>query len=135
VTDPAPTLYFDGVCNLCAASVRFILARERAPTLRFASLQSPIAMRALPPLGLDPTLLESLVLVEDGRAFTRSAAALRIARHLRAPWSWFGVALLVPAVVRDAVYDIVARRRYAWFGRSAACLVPSAALRSRFVDS
>ena len=134
MTHPQPTLFFDGVCNFCAASVRFILDRERHPTLRFASLQSAFAARELPPLGVDPARLESLVLVEDGRAYVRSDAALRVARHLRAPWAWIAVGMLVPRMLRDAVYDFVARRRYAWFGRKDECTIPSPALRARFVD-
>ncbi|MBM4279706.1 MAG: DUF393 domain-containing protein [Deltaproteobacteria bacterium] len=134
MTDTPPTLFFDGVCNFCAASVGFVLEREREPTLRFASLQSAYAAGALPPLGVDPARLDSLVLVENGRAYVRSDAALRAACHLRAPWSLMGVGLLVPRVLRDAVYDVVARRRYAWFGRKDECMIPSPALRARFVD-
>jgi predicted DCC family thiol-disulfide oxidoreductase YuxK len=134
VTD-GPVLFVDGVCNLCAASVRFIVAHERAPTLRFASLQSPHAARALPAHGVDPQALSSLVLVVDGKAYVKSAAALRIAPLLRAPWSWAAAALVVPAVVRDVVYDAIARRRYAWFGRTDECMVPTPALRARFVDA
>lgn len=135
VSEPHPTLYFDGVCNFCAATVRFILERERAPTLRFASLQSAYALHELPPLGVDPRRLDSIVLVEDGHAFTASDAALRAARHLRAPWSWLALALVVPRVVRDVVYGFIARRRYAWFGKKDECMIPSPALRARFVDT
>ena len=129
------TLYFDGVCNFCAATVRFVLQHERGPTLRFASLQSARAMRELPPLGIDPRRLDSLVLVEDGRAYTASDGALRTARHLRAPWSWAALALVVPRVVREGVYGFIARRRYAWFGKRDECLIPSPELRARFVDA
>jgi predicted DCC family thiol-disulfide oxidoreductase YuxK len=134
VIDTSPTLYFDGVCNFCAASVHFVMARERAPTLRFSSLQSDRARRVLPALGVDPSRLDSVVLVEEGRAYTRSDAVLRAARHLRSPWSWLSAAVIVPQVVRDAVYDVVARRRYAWFGRKDECLVPTPELRARFLD-
>ena len=134
-TTASPTLYFDGVCNFCAATVRFVLDRERAPTLRFASLQSARALRELPPLGVDPRRLDSLVLVEGGRAYTASNGALRMARYLRAPWSWLALALVVPRSVRDAVYGFIARRRYAWFGKKDECMVPSPELRARFVDA
>jgi predicted DCC family thiol-disulfide oxidoreductase YuxK len=101
--------------------------------LRFASLQSDLAKTRLSPLGIDPSALDSLVLVDEGRAFVRSAAALRVAAYLRAPWSWMRGLLVVPAFVRDSVYDVVARNRYRWFGRSAGCLIPSPELRARFL--
>jgi predicted DCC family thiol-disulfide oxidoreductase YuxK len=134
VTTPQPTLYFDGVCNFCAATVQFILARERGPALCFASLQSARALRELPALGVDPRLLDSIVLVEGARAYTASDAALRAARYLRSPWSWLANLLFVPRGLRDAVYGFIARRRYAWFGKKEECMVPSPELRSRFVD-
>jgi predicted DCC family thiol-disulfide oxidoreductase YuxK len=134
VTRPdGPILFFDGVCNLCAASVHFVLERERTDALRFASLQSTLAKELLVPLGVDPDRLDSLVLLEDGRVFVRSTAALRLAARLRAPWSWLRVLRVVPALVRDGVYDVIARHRYRWFGRKAECLIPTPALRARFL--
>jgi predicted DCC family thiol-disulfide oxidoreductase YuxK len=133
--DRGPILFFDGVCNFCSASVQFVIERERSPTLRFASLQSETAARLLPPLGVDPTALESLVLLQDGQATVRSTAALLTARHLKAPWSWLAVCLLVPRVLRDFVYGIIARNRYRLFGKKDACWLPSQALKARFLES
>jgi len=129
----APILFFDGVCNVCAASVQFVLAHERAPTLRFASLQSPLARDVLPPLGINPEDLDSLVLVEDGRAAQRSTAAIAIARHLRAPWSWLRALWIVPRPLRDFAYDLFASQRYRLFGKKDECFVPTPALRARFL--
>jgi predicted DCC family thiol-disulfide oxidoreductase YuxK len=128
-----PILFFDGVCNLCSASVQFIIAHEAAPTLRFASLQSERARVMLPALGVDPTRLESLVLVEDGVATTKSTAALGVAAHLRPPWRWLKASWLVPRVVRDVVYDGVAASRYRLFGKKDACWLPSPELKARFL--
>jgi predicted DCC family thiol-disulfide oxidoreductase YuxK len=128
-----PVLFFDGVCNLCSASVQFIIAHEAAPTIRFASLQSDLAQQTLPPLGVDPTRLESLVFVEGGVAATKSTAALRIARHLQAPWRWLAVFVVVPRVVRDVVYGLIAKNRYRLFGKKDACWLPTPDLKARFL--
>lgn len=133
VSDDGPILFFDGVCNLCSASVQFVIARERTQTLRFASLQSATAARLLPPLGVDPSALESLVLLQDGQVSVRSTAALLTARHLRAPWSWLAVFLTVPRVLRDVVYGAIAVNRYRLFGRQDACWLPSPTLKARFL--
>ena len=94
----AAVVKFDGACNLCNASVRFIAARDRRGVFTFAPLES-----AAP---------SSIELVEDGRTYTKSAAALRIARRLRFPWPLAYALILVPRPLRDAVYDFVASRRH-----------------------
>lgn len=136
--DPeARVVLFDGVCNLCNGTVQFIIDRDPAARFRFASLQSEAAARVLrahgrePPPG-DP---ESVVLVEGGRVYERSDAALRIARALGLPWSLAGLGLLLPRALRDGIYRFVARRRYRWFGREESCRVPTPALRARFLAS
>lgn len=78
----------------------------------------------------DPT---SIVLVEDGRAYARSTAALRIARHLSFPWKLAWAWVIVPRFFRDWVYDFVARHRYRWFGKKDVCMVPTPELRARFL--
>jgi predicted DCC family thiol-disulfide oxidoreductase YuxK len=125
---------FDGVCNLCSHTVQFILAHEKAASLKFASVQSAAGSRIMLDCGLDPGDAKTFVLVEEGRAYFRSEAAVRIATHLRAPWRWLGVVGIVPSFLRDWIYDLVARNRYRWFGRRDACMVPSAAIASRFLS-
>ena len=129
----APTLYFDGVCNFCSSSVHFVLEHEREPTLRFASLQSAQAQALLPPLGIDPADLDSVVLVKDGKAYARSAAALETTRYLKPPWSWLHVFMFIPRPLRDFVYKIIAVNRYRLFGKKDECLIPSPQLKARFV--
>ena len=124
-------ILFDGVCNLCSGAVRFVARRDPAGRFRFASLQSAAAARLLD--GRGAQLPDSIVLLQHGRVHTRSSAALRIARGLRFPWPLLAAFLLVPRPVRDWVYDLVARRRYRWFGKSDACMVPDAELRARFL--
>lgn len=135
-SEGTPVVLFDGVCNLCNASVRFILDREHDRRLRFASLQSPAARRVLAEADVaDPDALpDSIVLVDGDGVHTRSTAALRICRHLRAPWSWMRVFAIVPAGLRDALYSVIARNRYRWFGRKDACGLPRPEYAARFLE-
>ncbi len=126
---------FDGECNLCNHSVQFILRRDPARRFHFAALQSAAAQSLLRQAGQAPTLLpDSVVLVEQAKVYTKSAAALRIARRLRGLWPLAAVFLLVPAFLRDGVYDLIARHRYRLFGKREACMLPSPELRGRFLS-
>lgn len=125
-------LLFDGVCNLCNGFVRFVIARDSADQFQFAPLQSKAARRLLQ--GVKEPLPDSIVLVDNGQLFIRSAAALRVARGLSFPWSLAYAFMAVPRPVRDWVYDIVASHRYHWFGRRDVCMVVTPELRSRFLN-
>src|SRR4051812_31102368 len=106
---PVPaTILFDGVCNLCNGFVQFVIVRDPGARFRFAALQSDAAASVLRGTALAAPLPDSIVLVEDGRVFVRSTAALRILRRLRFPWPLVYAAIVVPRVVRDGVYDFIA---------------------------
>jgi predicted DCC family thiol-disulfide oxidoreductase YuxK len=128
-----PILLFDGVCNLCHGSVRFLLERDRAARFRFAPLQSEFGRALLEHFALDPNELDSIVLIDAAGAHQRSDAALRSAQLLGAPWSGFRLLLAIPRPLRDAVYEFVARRRYRWFGKKDACPLPRPEWRARFL--
>jgi len=134
----APTIIlFDGVCNLCSGSVRFLVKRDRASRFRFASLQSDAARRICREHGLPEPVVpepESIVVIADGRALERSDAALAIAARLPFPWPVLCVFRLLPRVLRDCAYRAVARNRYRWFGKTDACMVPTPEVRARFID-
>ena len=126
---------YDGECNLCNHSVQFILRRDPAERFRFAALQSPAARRLLLQAGQAPTLLpDSVILVEQGKVYAKSTAALRIARQLSGLWPCAAVLLLVPVPLRNWGYDLIARNRYRLFGRKDACMVPSLELQGRFLN-
>jgi predicted DCC family thiol-disulfide oxidoreductase YuxK len=127
-------IVFDGVCNLCASSVKFILRHERDDSLRFAPMQSPAGQRLMRQFGFDPDDVKTFVVIADGTAHVRSDAAIRIARHLRGAWRLLGGVRIVPRPLRDWAYDVVARNRYRWFGRKETCMVPTPDLRARFVE-
>jgi predicted DCC family thiol-disulfide oxidoreductase YuxK len=126
-------ILFDGVCNLCNRAVQFVIARDPAARFQFAPLQSAAAVRLLESVDAGE-LPDSVVLLEDGRVWTRSTAALRVARRLRFPWPAAYLLIAIPRPLRDWVYNVVARNRYGWFGKRAACMLPTPALRARFLE-
>ncbi len=126
---------FDGVCNLCNATVNFLIDHDRRRRLRFAAVQSDAAAALLARLGHTPVAgdPDSILFVEGGRVYQRSTAALRIARHLSLPWKLGYVWVIVPRPLRDLVYKWIARNRYRWFGKRDACRVPTPELKERFL--
>lgn len=129
-----PILLFDGVCNLCNGAVQFILKRDAKGAFRFASLQSPVGQALLQFAGLPAEHISTLVLFENGQAYVRSDAALRIARHLKGGWLLLYGFIAVPRPVRDVVYNWIARNRYRWFGKQESCMMPSPEWKGRFLD-
>lgn len=127
-------ILFDGVCHLCQGAVKFIIKHDPAGRFRFASLQSQAGSRLLQAAGAHEKSLDSVVLIENGTYYIRSAAALRIARGLRSPWPLLYALIVVPKGLRDAVYRFIAKHRYRWFGKDETCLVPTRELRERFLE-
>ena len=129
-----PVLFFDGVCNLCNASVQFIIKRDKTGSIKFASLQSQYAKRELPAALADPKNLQSLVWKEGEAIRTKSTAALTAAKKLGGGWSLLYGFIILPKFIRDFMYDIIAKNRYRWFGRKEECMIPTQELKSRFIE-
>jgi predicted DCC family thiol-disulfide oxidoreductase YuxK len=125
---------FDGVCNLCTSTVQFLIKRDPHGYFTFASLQSGIGRQLLEEHGLQLDALDTFVLVEGSRCFTRSDAALRVAQHLSGGWALLRVLSLIPKPLRDCGYTVIARHRYRWFGKQETCLVPSRDILDRFLQ-
>jgi predicted DCC family thiol-disulfide oxidoreductase YuxK len=126
-------IVFDGVCNWCTAWVNFTLDHDPHAKFKFGTLQSEPAQQILKDLRLPTDNFETFLLLERGRVFTKSTAALKIVRHLSGWWPLLYLGIAIPLPLRDAVYDYVARRRYRWLGKSDTCHVPTLAERERFV--
>ncbi len=133
MTDDDPIIVFDGVCNFCSSTVRFILKHDRTHRIRLAPLQSKAGAALYKSHGLDPDDAETLLLVKGGQAFVRSDAALEVATDL-GPWRWLRLFRVVPRPVRDWLYAILARNRYRWFGRRDSCFAPTPEQRARFLE-
>jgi predicted DCC family thiol-disulfide oxidoreductase YuxK len=133
MSESHPIVLFDGVCNLCNGAIDFIIQRDPQRRFRFASLQSRVGRELLTRHGMDPEEMSSLVLVEDGKVYLRSAGALRIAGQLRFPWNLGYVFIAVPTPLRDVVYRWIARNRYRWFGKRDVCRLPTPEERATFL--
>ena len=132
--DDGAVILFDGVCNLCSGFVRFVVPRDTAGKYRFASLQSDVGRELLAEHDLPTDELESVVLIEDGESYQKSAAIIRIAAGLGGVYRLLSPFRHVPRAVRDRVYDFVAEHRYRWFGKKDRCMMPSGDIESRFLE-
>ena len=123
---------FDGDCRFCHAGVQFIIKRDSQEMFYFASQQSDAGQRLLKEYRV-PADIDSIVLIENGKVYIKSTAALRICRHLRGGWKSLYVFRFMPIVIRDSVYNWIARNRYKWFGKEDSCSIPSDRVRKRFL--
>ena len=129
-------ILFDGVCNLCNGAVQWVIRRDQADVFRFAPLQSAIAENLLKERRVDTSKLDSIIFIDPGVAyFIKSDAALEIARNIKG-YTWAPTLLgWIPRSVRDGIYDLIAKNRYSLFGKKEQCMVPSAELNSKFLQT
>ena len=131
-SQPPLIVLFDGTCGLCDKAVSFILQRDTAKRFRFAPQQSQVARDLMTSHGLDPESTDSVVVIDGDRAYTRSAAVVRILHELPDPLPLAGLLIFVPPSLRDGAYDFIARHRKQWF-KSQDCRVPTEQERERFL--
>lgn len=129
-----PVLLFDGVCNLCSASVQFVLKYDTRGRFQFASLQSKEGQELLKKHGLPIRAFQSFVLIRDGRCYSQSTAALQVARDLKFPINLLSIFLIIPRPIRDFFYKVIAKNRYRWFGKKESCWLPRPEWKERFID-
>ncbi|HET7393735.1 MAG TPA: thiol-disulfide oxidoreductase DCC family protein [Candidatus Binatia bacterium] len=135
VSEVPNLILFDGVCNLCNASVQFVIRHDRAGKFRFAAIQSEIGREIFQRHGLDPAKLQTFVFITDGRIFLRSDAAIEVVARFGGAWKLLRVLSLVPRSLRDAIYSFIAQNRYRWFGRQEVCMIPTPEIKERFLDA
>jgi predicted DCC family thiol-disulfide oxidoreductase YuxK len=128
-----PLVLYDGICGLCARSVRWILEHERDHEILFAPLQGSTAARARLRYPQIPASVDTVVYIAGGRAHLRSKAFLHAANHLRAPWRWGYAMRWFPGFVLDLVYRVVAAVRYRIWGHADACMLVTPEQRTRFL--
>ena len=128
-------LLFDVVCNFCNGSVNFIIERDKIGYFKFAPLQSEIGQKLLDEYKIDKENTDSVILIEDEKVYTHSTAALRVARRLDGFWKYFYAFIIMPRPIRDFFYKLFAKNRYRLFGKQDACMLPTAAIRARFLET
>ena len=128
-----PIILFDGVCNFCNSSVNFVIDRDKKSIIKFAALQSEAGQQLLRQLNLPTVQFNSFVLIEAGKVYTASTAALKVSKYLAALWPLLYGFIIVPKFLRDGIYNWIAKNRYKWFGKKDQCMIPGAEVRSRFL--
>ena len=129
------TMIFDGTCVLCNRATAFVLAHEKDPHLHFVAVRSERGKQLADAHGLSEDDMDrSFVVIHRGQLYKRSAAAFLLMKHLRAPYRWLQVLRVFPRALGDALYDVVARNRYRWFGKQDHCTLPPEGQRDRFWD-
>jgi len=126
-------ILFDGVCNLCNGAVNFVIKRDFGNVFKFASLQEKQGTLLLKKYAIDARKLDSIVLIENDSVYTKSSAALRIARKLSKLWPLFIIFIIIPSFIRDGIYDFIAKNRYKWFGKKEQCMIPTPGSREKFL--
>ncbi len=124
---------FDGVCNFCNNSVNFIIRKDNTDYFRFLALQSEKGKKIVERHNLDPENLQTIIFLEGGKIYTRSTAALRIARKLKGGWKLFYGFVIVPTFLRDIVYNLIAKNRYRWWGKQDSCMMPTTEVKKKFL--
>jgi predicted DCC family thiol-disulfide oxidoreductase YuxK len=130
-----PVILFDGVCNLCSGVVQFINKHDAKKQFRFASLQSKFGEEVMKHFRLPIDQFNSFILFENKKIYTRSTGALKVAKKLNGLYPLLYGFIIVPRFIRDAVYNLVARKRYQWFGKKETCWIPTPELKNLFIDS
>ncbi len=127
-------ILFDGVCKICSRWIPFAHKRDREGKLLFASLQSASGQAILEACGMPTDDFDTMVFIEEGRAYYRSTAVLKIVKYFRMPWPVLGIGWLIPRILRDFLYNMVAGNRYKIFGKEESCRIPSEELKKRILD-
>lgn len=129
-----PIVLFDGVCNLCNASINFLIKHDKEKKIRYALLQSDTAKSLLKKCGEELQDPESVIVIDGNKIYSKSNAALILLKYL--PWYWrlLRFTKIIPVKFRDAVYDFIARNRYKWFGKKDKCMIPTPDIKELFLD-
>lgn len=127
-------ILFDGVCNFCNSSINLIIRNDRKNIFRFAPLQSEAGTLITRHYGIDTSKTDSIIYIEDGKAYVKSSAALHIARHMKGLYPLLYAFMALPRFLRDPFYDLIARNRYKWFGKKESCMVPTPETRQKFIS-
>ncbi|NNT72337.1 thiol-disulfide oxidoreductase DCC family protein [Flavobacterium sp. IMCC34852] len=127
-------ILFDGVCNLCNASVQFVIKQDKKDVFRFVALQSELGLKIIKHIGIDIKNTDSIVLYEPGKAYYyKSEAALRIIKEFGGIYGLLRIFTVFPKFISDFIYDYVAKNRYRWYGKQESCMMPSRELEAKFL--
>lgn len=129
-----PILLFDGVCNLCNSTVQFVLKRDKKHYFKFASLQSNYGQLFLKKNKLPTSIYDTFILIEGNSYTIKSSAILKVFKQLSSLWPVLYIFIIIPKIIRDTLYNIIAKNRYHIFGKKDSCMIPDKEIISRFMD-
>lgn len=132
--DNKSIILFDGICNLCNSAVQFIIKRDKNNHFLFASLQSDVAQELLLHFKLKNSDFDSIILIDNGKLFTKSTASLQISKKLDGLWKYLYILIIIPEFIRDFFYTLLSQNRYKWFGKKDSCMIPNRRIKNRFLD-
>jgi predicted DCC family thiol-disulfide oxidoreductase YuxK len=127
-------IIFDGLCNLCSTSVKFVIKRDSGKIFKFLPIQSKKANEIAGNFNIEFEGANTVILIKDNQVYYKSDAALKIIRELNYPWKVFYFFKFIPKFVRDKIYSLIANNRYRWFGKRDTCMIPNEDIQSRFLD-
>ena len=128
-------ILFDGVCNLCNNAVLEVIKYDKKNVFLFAAIQSKTGKTITKELGIDVSKLDSILLyVPEEAYYSKSTAALKIAKEFSGYWKLLQICTLLPDFFNDFFYDYIARNRYKWFGRKDSCMIPTPSLKAKFLE-
>jgi predicted DCC family thiol-disulfide oxidoreductase YuxK len=128
-------ILFDGVCNLCDSLLQFVIRHDKKDVFRFVALQSNLGQEIVNHIGVQNKNIDSVILYVPGVAYYyKSSAALEIARELGGFFHFGTIFKIIPTVLRNYIYDYVAKNRYSWYGKKASCMIPTPELKSKFLE-
>ena len=133
-TENTTIILFDGVCNFCNSCINFIIRHDKLNYFRYATLQSKKGKELLEKFKVDITNTDSIILIENNKAYIKSTAALRIVKHLNKLYPLLVVFIVVPALIRNWIYDLIAKHRYKWFGKRDVCMIPDEKTKALFLE-
>jgi predicted DCC family thiol-disulfide oxidoreductase YuxK len=133
IQDRFDIILFDGVCNLCNSAVDFVIRRDKNDRFKFGALQDNETKSILKDYKINQDYLDSIILIRGDEVFYKSKAALEISKNLSGLWPAWYVFTIVPAIIRDPIYDWIARNRYRWFGKKETCRLPTPEEKSKFL--
>ena len=128
-------ILFDGVCNLCNASVQYVIKHDKMDVFMFTALQSESGKQIIKEYNIDTNKIDSILLYTPEKGIThKSTAALKIALQLGFPNNLLSVFFIIPPFIRNWVYNYIAKNRYKWYGKKESCMIPTQELKSKFLE-
>ena len=128
-----PVIIFDGICNLCCGWVQYLIRRDKTMKFRFVSFQSETGQKLLNQVHENDNMNESIIYLKENKSFRESSAVLEILTDIGGVWKLIAVLKLIPKPIRNKLYQLIAKKRYRYFGKRATCLLPTPVNKKRFL--